>query len=393
MTYPLATLGPTISSTGISAPLFNDIYNSLIATFQGIYGSDIYVDPDSQDGQWIAAIASAINDCNQAAISVFQSFSPSYSQGTNLSSLVKINGMQRLAPTNSQAVGNVGGTVGTVILNGVVKDVNGNMWGLPPSVTIGISGSTTVTVTAQAPGSIAAGIGQINTIYNPQSGWQTFTNTAAATVGNPLETDGALRIRQSNSTAIPARSIIDAIAANVANVPGVGRSYIYENATGATDSNGVPAHSIAPIVEGGSVTLIGQAIALEKPPGIQTYGTTQYISVDQVGLPTTINFFELMEVPIYYAVTIQPLNGYVSTTGVALMNALAAFTAALGIGEDVYASQASAVASLGGSLGATFYISTFYLGTSASPTGTGNVTIAYNAAASCTAANIQLSVA
>jgi len=393
MTYPLATLGPTISSTGISAPLFNDIYNSLIATFQGIYGSDIYVDPDSQDGQWIAAIASAINDCNQAAISVFQSFSPSYSQGTNLSSLVKINGMQRLAPTNSQAVGNVGGTVGTVILNGVVEDVNGNMWGLPPSVTIGISGSTTVTVTAQAPGSIAAGIGQINTIYNPQSGWQTFTNTAAATVGNPLETDGALRIRQSNSTAIPARSIIDAIAANVANVPGVGRSYIYENATGATDSNGVPAHSIAPIVEGGSVTLIGQAIALEKPPGIQTYGTTQYISVDQVGLPTTINFFELMEVPIYYAVTIQPLNGYVSTTGVALMNALAAFTAALGIGEDVYASQASAVASLGGSLGATFYISTFYLGTSASPTGTGNVTIAYNAAASCTAANIQLSVA
>jgi len=393
MTYPLATLGPTISSTGISAPLFNDIYNSLIATFQGIYGSDIYVDPDSQDGQWIAAIASAINDCNQAAISVFQSFSPSYSQGTNLSSLVKINGMQRLAPTNSQAVGNVGGTVGTVILNGVVEDVNGNMWGLPPSVTIGISGSTTVTVTAQAPGSIAAGIGQINTIYNPQSGWQTFTNTAAATVGNPLETDGALRIRQSNSTAIPARSIIDAIAANVANVPGVGRSYIYENATGATDSNGVPAHSIAPIVEGGSVTLIGQAIALEKPPGIQTYGTTQYISVGQVGLPTTINFFELMEVPIYYAVTIQPLNGYVSTTGVALMNALAAFTAALGIGEDVYASQASAVASLGGSLGATFYISTFYLGTSASPTGTGNVTIAYNAAASCTAANIQLSVA
>ena|ERR1700758_3633904 len=390
--YPLPTLAPTISSTGISAPLYNDIYNSLIATFQSIYGSDIYVSADSQDGQWIAALASAINDCNQAAIAVFQSFSPSYAQGTNLSSLVKLNGLQRLVPTNSQAVGNVGGTAGTIILNGVVSDVNGNMWGLPPSVTIGISGTTAVTVTAQAPGAISAAIGQISTIYNPQLGWQTFTNTSNATVGAPLESDGLLRVRQGISTSLPASSIIDAIAAAVANVQGVGRSYIYENATGATDGNGVPAHSIAPIVEGGSVSAVGQAIALIKPPGIQTYGTTTYTSTDPLGLPVVINFYELTEVPIYYAITIKALAGYVSTTGTALINALTAFTAALAIGEDVYYSQASAVASLGGVLGATFYISSFALGTSPGPSGTSNLVIAYNAAASCSASNIQLSV-
>ena len=391
-TYPLSTLGPTVSSSGISAPLYTDIYNSLVATFQSIYGSDIYIAPDSQDGQWLAALAKAINDSNQAAISVFQSFSPSYAQGTDLSSLVKINGLKRLTPTNSQAVGNVGGTAGTEVLNGVVKDVNGHMWGLPSSVTIGISGTTSVTVVAQSPGAVSASIGQINTIYNPQSGWQTFTNTAAATVGNPLELDGALRSRQTKSVALPASAIIDSIAANVANVPGVGRSYIYENATGSTDGNGVPAHSISPIVDGGSVSLVGQAIALVKPPGIQTYGTTSYVSTDPLGLPVTINFFELTEVPIYYAVTLKALTGYVSSTGVALINALAAFTAALQIGEDVYTSQASAVASLGGALGATFYIVTFDLGIAPSPSGTSNIVIAFNAATSCVAANIQLTV-
>jgi len=89
------------------------------------------VAPDSQDGQWLAALASAINDSNQAAVMVFQSFSPTYAQGVNLSSLVKINGLTRLVATNSTAVGNVVGVAGTVIANGSVADTAGNIWNLP----------------------------------------------------------------------------------------------------------------------------------------------------------------------------------------------------------------------------------------------------------------------
>ena len=139
-THPLPTLGPTIALAGMTVPSYSDIYQSLVASFKAIYGSDIYVAADSQDGQWLGVLAKAINDSNLAALAVFQSFSPTYSQGTQLSSLVKINGLDRLDSSRSTVDLTIGGDIGTVILNGVVKDVNGNKWDLPATVTIPGSG-------------------------------------------------------------------------------------------------------------------------------------------------------------------------------------------------------------------------------------------------------------
>ena len=392
-TYPLATLAPTLSSSGISAPVYSDIYQSLIAIFQGIYGSDIYVDPDSQDGQFLAAIASAINDSNQAMIAVVQGFSPTYAQGAALSAQVKINGLTRLVPTNSTAIGTVTGTVGKVISNGVVRDSNGNLWNLPASVTIPTGGTISVTVTAQTAGAIVALAGSINTIYNPQLGWQSFVSTADAVAGSPAETDAQLRVRQATSTSMPALGIKEAIYAAIGNISGVLRFTLYENDTETADVNGIPAHSISAVVEGGTVAAIAAAIYGRKPPGIKTYGTTSSVQTDQFGLQTTINYFALQDVPVYFAITIKALTGYVSTTGTALINALVAFVSSLAIGEDVYASQAQAVASfISSPLGQTFYITAFTLGTAPSPVGTGNIAIAFNQAASCVASNITLTV-
>ncbi len=392
-TYPLATLAPTISSAGIIAPVYSDIYQSLIAIFQGIYGADIYITPDSQDGQFLAAISSAINDSNQAMVAVVQGYTPTYSQGTALSAQVKINGLSRLAPTNSTAVGTVTGTVGTAISNGVVRDANGNLWNLPASVTIPTGGTIAVTVTAQTPGAVIAPAGSINTIYNPQLGWQSFVSTTDAVAGSPVETDAELRVRQSLSTGAPALGIKEAIYAAIGNISGVLRFTVYENDTETTDANGIPAHSISAVVDGGTVSAIAAAIYGRKPPGIQTYGTTSSVQTDQFGLQTTINYFVLQQVPIYFGITIKALTGYVSTTGTALMNALVAFVNSLAIGEDVYASQAQAVASFMRSpLGQTFYITAFTLGTAPSPVGTGNVAVAFNQAASCAATNIALTV-
>ena len=392
-TYPLATLAPTVSNTGISAPQYSDIYQSLIATFQNIYGSDIYVAPDSQDGQFLAVIAAAINDSNQAMISVFQGYSPYYAQGTGLSAQVKLNGLTRLTATNSSAVGVVTGVVGTIITNGVVQDAGGNLWNLPTSVTIPTGGSISVTVTAQQPGSISATVGTINQIYNPQVGWQTFSNTSAAVAGQATETDAALRIRQAASVATPALAVRDAIYAAIGAVNGVGRYTVYENPTASTDANGVPAHAIACVVEGGSVAAITSAIFLRKPPGLQTYGTTSYTQTSPLGLTSVINYFVLGQVNIYFAVTIKALPGYLSTTTADIISALVAYVKSLVIGESVYVSQTSAIASMIGlPEGQTFYITDFRLGTAASPTGTSNIAIAYNQGANCAASNITVTV-
>lgn len=394
-----------IDATGIHAPTYSDVYAALISAYQGIFGADVYLGSDSQDGQLIGILAQAITDANNSLVAVYNSFSPAYAQGAGLSSMVKINGLARLIPTNSTAVLTIIGQAGTVITNGIAADSAGNQWALPSSVTIGVSGTVSVTATCQTTGAITAQAGAINQIATPTLGWQSVTNPAAATVGAPVETDAQLRIRQSNSTAQPAQSVIDAIYAAIANISGVTALMIYENASDATDANGIPAHSISPVVGGGTVSAIAQAIQSRKPPGIQTYGTTSQQVIDPVGLPITINWFELAQIQIYAAITIMPLTGYVSTTGTLIQNAIAAAINASGIGGTVYMAKMYAAATLSGdaatsssgltqaqldALSATYSITSLTIGTTASPTGTANLSIAFNAAAVSSAANVAL---
>jgi len=391
--YPLPTLAAQVTATGVTAPSFEDILLSLIATMQSIFGSDIYLPPDSQDYQMLAAFAMSINDANQAFIAGYNGFLPTFAQGAGLSALVKINGLRRQAGTNSTAEIQIVGVVGTVIINGAVEDTNGNVWDLPEVVTIPISGEITVTATCAEPGAITAAANTITEIVTVVLGWQSATNPAPAIVGVAPESDAALRRRQSQSTALPSLTPLQAILAAVANVSGVDRYAIYENNTGTPDSNGVQGHSIAVVVEGGSVTQIAQVIEQTKSPGTGTYGTTSETVEDPAGLPITIKFFELVDVPIYVSVTIQPLEGYVSTTGAALIAAIVAFIEGLAIGEEVFYNWIFGPASLYGSpLQLTYRVTAITIGTAPAPVGTADIPIPFNEAASCATANVVLTV-
>lgn len=398
--YPLSTLSAQVTPAGITAPAYSDIYLSLIASMQGIFGSDIYLTPDSQDGQMIAVFAMAINDQNQTMIAIYNGFLPTFAQGAGLSALVKINGLQRESGTNSTAQLTIAGVAGTTITDGVVRDQNGFLWDLPATVTIPDSGAITVTATCTTEGAINAGANTINTLYTVVAGWQTATNPAPATAGVNIESDAALRQRQSKSTALPAQTPLQSILAAVANTPGVSRYAIYQNDTGTIDSNGVPGHSIAVVVQGGDSVAVAQTIETTKNPGTGTYGTTSEIVDDPAGVPIQINFFELVNVAIYVSLTITPLEGYVSATGDQLIAAIVAFINALPIGQEVYYSwiygpaQLYGVPALPGGipLQETYVITALTIGTAPSPVGTSNIPIPFNEAASCVAGNVVLTV-
>lgn len=391
-TYPLPTLAPTVDATGISVVPYSDILISLQTDMQNIFGSDIYIAPDSQDGQMLGIFALAISDAGQAMGAVFQSFSPTYSQGAQLSSMVKINGLARNVSGFSTAVGSISGVVGSTVTDGIVKDSNGNLWNLPASVTIPGPGSIAVTVTSQNPGAVVSLASSGWTIVNPQLGWQTFVSTSDASVGAAVESDPALKSRQSISTALPAQTVMDGILAAVANVMGVIRYTGYDNDTNSVDSNSVPAHTMVIIVQGGAVADIANAINLKKMPGAQTYGSTSYVAYGRYGIPTTINYFVLANPQIYFSVKVIPLNQFVNTTLTAIETALIDFINSSDIGYDVYYEQCVAVAGLIGTpLGKTFILSFLYL--SLSPivgTPISDLAIAFNAAAITSAANIAV---
>jgi uncharacterized phage protein gp47/JayE len=380
--YPLATLGPTIGPGGITAPSFADILASLQASFQLIYGSDAYLGNDSQDGQLLALFAQAINDCNNQAIATFQSFSPVYAQGAGLSSNVKINGIQRLVATNSTAVGNVIGTVGTVITNGLISDGT-NQWALPSSVTIPSSGLISVTVTCQTAGAIAAQTGAINQIATPTLGWASFTNTSPAVPGNAVETDAALRQRQSVSTGNPALTPLGALLGALLNLSGVTQCRVYENTTGSPDPNGLPAHSISVVIQGGSLAQIALTIGQRKTPGAATYGSTsQQYSDPNTGILYTINFYVLALTNCKVQITGSAKSGWNTGIATEIQQAVAAYIDGLGIGQPVQWSRVFQSAYLNGAAdGSTYEITNLQIGLLSGSLGVVDIPIAFNAAA------------
>jgi uncharacterized phage protein gp47/JayE len=329
-----------VDASGIHAPTFLSIQNYLIAQFQAIYGDDIVVSNDSQDGQLIGIFAVAIADTNSACIAVYNSFSPSTGQGAGLSSMVKINGMQRLLPSNSSVDLVVTGQAGIIILNGAASDIASNLWLLPASVTIPVGGQITVTATAAQAGAITALPGDVSQIATPTFGWQSVINLSAAAVGAPVETDPELRVRQSNSTGLPSVSVLEGIIGAVMSLPGVQAVKAYENDTNTTDATTtLPPHSISLVVIGGDATQICQTILNHKTPGCYTFGTTRVSVADIYGLFHDIGFYVPTPVSIGVHITLTAKTGYTSVIGLAIQDTMAAYIAGLGSGVDVIYSK------------------------------------------------------
>lgn len=397
MSLDLDTLGlsATVTAEGISAPDYQTVLDTITGYFQQIYGSDAYLEPDSKDGQMIALVALAIHDANNTAISVYRSFSPATALGDALTSNVKINGITRRSATNSTVDLLLTGTVGTTITNGSVRDSNSVIWNLPATVVIGTDGTVVATATCASTGAVAALAGSITTINTPTRGWVSVTNPLAATVGVAAETDAQLRVRQSQSVALASLTPFDAVDGAIANVEGVTRHKLFENDTETTDANGLPAHSISAVVEGGDATGIANTIRSVKGQGVSTYGTTAVVVTDKYGNPYTIRFSRPVDVPVYVSITLKALTGYTSDIGDEMKAAVASYINSLAIGDGVLLSRVYSPANLGVVSGgnARYYdIMELLIGRSAESVAAANVTVVYDEAVSCSVENIEITV-
>ena len=89
----------TIDATGAHRPSLATCLSYFTTGYSAIYGSDVYLGSDSQDGELLGLLASAVDDANAMAVATYNAYSPGTAQGTGLSSNVKINGILRNVPT------------------------------------------------------------------------------------------------------------------------------------------------------------------------------------------------------------------------------------------------------------------------------------------------------
>jgi uncharacterized phage protein gp47/JayE len=328
---------PVISAAGITLPSYNDVLLGYQQGYASVYGVDASIQPDDIDGQWIAIQAQAYFDLCQMIGVMYNMWGVLNTSGPMLDNICALTNTQRQAPTNSTAIVTVSGTAYTLISNGVIGDNQnlGTTWDLPASVTIPSGGTIQVTATCTTAGAVSAQASSLTNILTPTGGWTAVTNPAPAIPGTAVETDAQLVQQQQLSVSSGAITPIEAIAAAVANVPGVSSVAYFNNDTGLP-VNGVPAGNFALIVAGGDSNAVAAAIAAKKPPGIPSFGNVAVVVFDAQGTPDTINWFEVSLVQLNIQITISPKAGYQAQTGADIQKSVAAFINAFIAGQSSY---------------------------------------------------------
>lgn len=336
-----------ITENGITAPTYDEIVEINKSRMREIYGDDIYLENDSQDGQLIGVQALAMHDCNNLFIDLYNSFSPDTANHDALIRNVKINGIQ-LQDSSKTTIGlRIVGVAGTALKNCIATDSNNNRW-LIPTITIDSSGAVIVTATAEKDGIIIAQPNSITTIATPTRGWVSVTNPASSNLGSPLETDLKLRQRQKLSTENSALSLPEAIRGMILAVDGVTRCRVFENKTNVVDGNSLPPHSFCAVVYGGDAAQIAQVIKSKKPMGCALYGNTNTSLLNTYGESEKYSFYRASLVNIGYALKIETNDSYSADTGTTIQELLAEYTNNLNIGEKITRNKIVGVANLNG---------------------------------------------
>lgn len=366
-----------LTAEGFDRTRLDDILAQHVAAMNDIFGADISLNPDDLDYLTLSIFANAVSEVTMLAEAVYHSFNPQSATGAALSRLVQLNKITRIVGTHSQATVRCTGTVGTTIPAGslVKHESSGVVFITQAEAIIGAGGYVDVDVLSELMGPYSAAIDTLTVIGSPTYGWQSVTNDAAAIVGRYEETDEQLRIRRAKSTGTPGQTSRGSIYGAVANLPDVTQVAIYENITDAVDVNGMSAHSIMVIVNGGADQDIWDTILLKKSLGVTMLGDEVGTAVDSYGHSNEIKFARPTAVNIYIDISLEIRVGWPSDGVDQIKNAIVDWGIAnQEIGEELIFSRIyEPVNSIPG-----HSISAMTVGIAAAPTLSDNIAIAFD---------------
>lgn len=242
------------------------------------------LDPSTPDGLKIASDSETFGNLDETGEQAYNSKDPNVAAGLELDIISAITGTFRSPGTPSTVTLRLTGVVGAVILAGKLSEstVDGTQWATDIDATIGGGGFVDVASTCTTLGAIQAGVDTITRIVDTVGGWQSVSNPATATSGSDEQNDPSLRLERNASVSRPGNNQIDSLIGELFSVVGVRRVSVPENFTGSVDANGLPAHSEAPIVDGGSDEDVALAIFRKKNPGCALYAAGTPVVVPDV---------------------------------------------------------------------------------------------------------------
>ena len=368
------------------------------------------LDPSTPDGLKLAHDAEVFSALDETLQQAYNSKDPNKASGVDLDVIASLTGTSRSEGTASTVTGfvlsGVASPLTTVPAGTIFESVTtGSRWTLDQQWTLDSSGQAVVDITCTEIGPIEADAGTITRIITTVPGLTSCNNPSPATPGTEIESDSSLRVKRATAVGRPGNNQIDSMLGELYAVDGTRRVKVYENDTNTTDSNGLPPHSIAPIIDGGTDADVAMAIYTKKNPGVALYQAGTPVSVD-VASPIypdnvkTIKFSRPKYVDMVIAVTIKNDGSLPSNTQDLIRDAFIEFAAGglvpaefgfkvdgFDIGETVpYSTLYTPINKVIGQYGNS-YVQTLTVNG-----GTTNVTIAFNELSRWTSSNITVTL-
>lgn len=300
--------------------ILNDEDNGLIPKFMSIYNL-ANIEQNSPDGQWLNILAQEKKDILDLVTTYYNNLDPDRVVGIPQQILYKLNGLTINAYTYSYVYvmvvvsddvtldgldDNIDSTDG---VGYTVADGNGTRWILAQTQNLS-PGSYTLSFRAADLGAVTALPNTINVMETVLKGVTSVNNTASNYItGNDGETAAQFRQRRNRAMSIPSQGFLDSIESQMLNLSTVSQCKAYDNTTNSTDANGIPAHGVWVIVEGGSSDEIGNIIYNNLPPGVPMKGSQTVTITKQNGNTTTIKYDIPQAATLYIQANIQAFDG------------------------------------------------------------------------------------
>ncbi len=379
-----------------------------------VIDADWNLDPSTPDGLKIAHDSEIFGALDETIQQAYNSKDPNKASGYDLDIISAITGTTRGQGTASSVTVLLTGVAGTRVPAGTRfrSSTTGTLWTLDQTWTLDSTGNATGSLTAVTLGPVEASVNTITQIVDTVGGLTSVTNTSPATPGTTLESDSSLRVKRSTAVGRPGNNQLDSMIGELFAVDGTRRVKVYENDTNtgsvSTDNPyGLPAHSIAPVIDGGTDSDVAMAIYIKKNTGVLLYqaGTAVTVTVVSPTYPDNtkvIRFSRPVYVDVVMNITIKN-DGSLPSLSVLqpmIQNAVVEFAAGdlipadvgfkidgFDIGETVpYSTMFTPVNQVIGQYGNSYVQSMTLNG------GTSNITIAYNQLSRWTTTNITVSI-
>lgn len=245
--------------------------------YKAAFGDDLDVSPETPQGVLITAETLARDAVIRNNAALANQINPNMAGGIFLDAILALTGTRRDPAERSTVTATLTGVAGTIVPAGVIAaTTDGDQFALTSTVILDSSGNASGNFQCLLFGPVLVPSGALNTIVSGVLGWESVTNTDAATPGRAEQSDEQARAFRRNALAIQGQSTAEAITSGLYATDNVKSLQFRENVTNATatiDGISLVAHSVWVCVDGGTDADVAATLLRKKSAGANWNGS------------------------------------------------------------------------------------------------------------------------